>query len=171
MDGSNNRSGPTQFGLAEELRRAAELITEINDAVFRRPASRGGSVGTHFRHDLEFANCLLRGIETGEVDYTDRERSLRLENDRAYAIEQNLLAARRYEAANITPEQVVRVRSEAEPHRWHSSTIGRELDFVLSHTIHHHALIAERLSQFRISTEASFGVAPSTLEYWKTRAA
>lgn len=170
MDGSGHRPVETQFRLADELRRAADLIDSIGDAEFCRPSVRGGSVSAHFRHDLEIANCLLRGIESGKVDYTNRERDLKLESDRSFAVEQNLITARRYELLSPTPQRVM-VRSETDPACWHSSSVARELDFVLSHTIHHHALIAERLAYFDIPTDTDFGVAPSTLEFWQTRAA
>ena len=43
----------------------------------------------------------------------------------------------------------------------------RELEFAISHTIHHHALIKERLRHLGIEFDEKFGVAPSTLEYRK----
>jgi hypothetical protein len=38
---------------------------------------------------------------------------------------------------------------------------------VQSHTIHHFALIAYKLQTLGIEVEEGFGVAPSTLKYWK----
>jgi hypothetical protein len=64
-------------------------------------------------------------------------------------------------------EAEVLVRSEIDPDVWHSSSVGRELEYVLSHTVHHHALIAEKLAAIGVYIERHFGVAPSTLEYWK----
>ena len=49
-----------------------------------------------------------------------------------------------------------------------SSTLGRELEFAVSHTIHHYALVRERLRG--VDFDPRFGVAPSTLEYWRTAA-
>ena len=50
---------------------------------------------------------------------------------------------------------------------WVWSSGLRELDFLQSHTIHHFALIAYKLEALGIEVEDNFGVAPSTLKYWK----
>jgi hypothetical protein len=63
-------------------------------------------------------------------------------------------------------ERSVLVRSETGAALWHRSSLGRELEFVLSHTVHHHALIAEKLAANGDNAVRDFGVAPSTLEFW-----
>jgi hypothetical protein len=45
------------------------------------------------------------------------------------------------------------------------STIRRELQFLLSHTVHHYALIAIILKIQGFDCDEDFGVAPSTLKY------
>jgi hypothetical protein len=80
--------------------------------------------------------------------------------------------------AGLTPEQVeaeLLVSSEGEADtgagaEWNRSTARRELRFLLSHTIHHYALIALSLGTrgFEIPEALSgFGVAPSTLRHRK----
>ena len=75
--------------------------------------------------------------------------------------------------AAIGPERtgaIVEVRSEAdtlppgEP-EWCPSSVRRELQFLLSHTVHHHALVKELLRARGRAIGADFGVAPSTLEH------
>jgi len=62
------------------------------------------------------------------------------------------------------------VRSEAdtlppgEP-EWCTSSVRRELQFLLSHTVHHHALVKEMLRGRGRTVDGTFGVAPSTLEH------
>ena len=59
-------------------------------------------------------------------------------------------------------------RGRDEPD-WCRSSLLRELQFLLSHTIHHYALIASLLERrgVRVRDELSgFGVAASTLEHW-----
>jgi hypothetical protein len=63
------------------------------------------------------------------------------------------------------------IASEVDVVIMHRSSISREIEFVHSHTVHHHALIAEKLSSQGIETGRYFGVAPSTLEYWQAGAA
>jgi hypothetical protein len=59
----------------------------------------------------------------------------------------------------------VSVRSESDTGVWLTSSVAREMEFVLSHMIHHHALIAEKLVGQGIILDRAFGVAPSTKSY------
>jgi hypothetical protein len=52
---------------------------------------------------------------------------------------------------------------------WCRSTVARELQFLLSHTIHHYALIALVLRLQGFTTGEEFGVNPSTLRHWRGR--
>ena len=45
------------------------------------------------------------------------------------------------------------------------STIERELKFLVSHTVHHYAIIALQLRHQGVEPGPEFGVAPSTLRY------
>jgi hypothetical protein len=47
----------------------------------------------------------------------------------------------------------------------------RELQFLLSHTVHHYALMALILRLQGFNPAAEFGVAPSTLQHWERAAA
>jgi hypothetical protein len=48
-----------------------------------------------------------------------------------------------------------------------ASTVARELQFLLSHTVHHYALIALILRLQGFEPGEEFGVAPSTLAHWR----
>lgn len=166
---------PTHSGMVEklmdELIRAVDLIEKIDDAVYVRTANGTGSVGGHFRHDLDFVLGLLNGISEGKIDYEKRERDPRTESDRQYASERYIALVRRL--VGILPDELCRevlVRSEIDDTAWHRSSVSREMEFVLSHTVHHHALIAEKLKFFGVSVPTNFGVAPSTLKYWQQSA-
>jgi hypothetical protein len=161
--------GPIK-SLIAELGRSIDLIDTLDELSYRR----GGrsSVGAQFRHDLDFAVCLLRGLATGRIDYNERERDTRVETDREYACARFGGVIRQLsEIENRILGQSVLVRSEVDPTMWLPSSVARELEFVHSHTVHHHALIAEKLAAQGIETAAAFGVAPSTLEYWDRKAA
>ena len=45
-----------------------------------------------------------------------------------------------------------------------ASTLSRELQFLVSHTVHHDALIAAAARALGVATEPDFGIAPSTLK-------
>lgn len=53
---------------------------------------------------------------------------------------------------------------------WSISSLKRELQFLLSHTIHHYSLIALALRLQGFEPGAAFGVAPSTLKNWRETA-
>lgn len=156
--------------LVDEFFRGAGLIGTIEDSIYKRSANGTGSIGGHFRHNLDFANSFLNGIKEGKIDYNRRERDLRVEENRQYAIKRFALMICRLR--NLPPEifrKKVSVRSEIDADVWHESGAMRELEFLHSHTVHHHALIAEKLNSFAVKVSSNFGVAPSTLKFWAER--
>lgn len=162
--------------VAEILRQGADLLGAIDDALYTKSetgaSADGGAVGGHFRHCLEFVNCFLHGIETGRVDYDRRERNHRVETVREYAIAEFRQTIQRLEnfsmpeagdALLVKPEDT----ADGSEDFWCASSIERELEFLQSHTIHHYALIGFKLRAFGFALPAEFGVAPSTLRFWK----
>lgn len=148
-----------------QLRNAISAMYAIDDLTFRKTVS-GSSVGQQFRHVLDVVDRLLEGVNAGRIDYSNRQRDTRVEKDRVFAIsrfEETL--ERVLEISNVSQNTMVSVRSETDPTGWFISSVGREVDYVTSHSIHHYALIAEKLAYFGIEYVESFGVAPSTLEY------
>jgi len=152
------------------LRQGIDLIENLTDELFT--SGEKSSVGAHFRHNLDFVTNLLRGLEMGKLDYNLRERNLQVETNRRFAA----LRFREtiFKLENLTPEQIgkkILVRSETIENLWCESSAMRELEFLQSHTIHHYALIQTKLLSFGYQVPKDFGVAPSTLEFWKSQAA
>lgn len=158
--------------LIRELEQGVSVIESIDDITYRRKTNISGSVGAQFRHNLDFVTNLIRGIEDGRIDHSDRERDVRVETDREYAIGRfdTLISRLNYLNPRIMRKSVL-VRSEVDGRMWLPSSVAREAEFVHSHTVHHHALIAEKLAALGIKSNRMFGVAPSTIEYWKRQAA
>ena len=48
---------------------------------------------------------------------------------------------------------------------WQPSTPGRELQFLVSHTVHHFAMIGGICHSLGVEVDKDFGVAPSTLRH------
>jgi hypothetical protein len=158
--------------MVREIRSGTGLIESLNDAAYRDGEAAAGSVGGHFRHNLDFINSFLNGIAERRVDYSKRERDIRVERDRTYATERFEFAIRRFRSlSNEILECMILVRSEIDASQWYASTIVREVEFVLSHTVHHHALIAEKLKMRGLPTPEGFGVSSSTLMYWSQQKA
>ena len=152
--------------LVAELRLGITLIERIDDQVYTRSLNGAGSIGGQFRHNLDFINGFLKGIVAGRIDYSDRERNPFVEINREYATGKTSTAiaclARLPETLLIKD---VSVRSEISSEAWFVSSAARELEFIHSHTVHHHALIAEKLRAFGLAAPAHFGVSRSTLKY------
>lgn len=153
--------------LAAVFAQGIDVIERISDDVFTAGGPRT-SIGAHFRHNIEFARELLNGMKSGSVDYSARARDERIAIDRFLAIGATRDLMRELESMPATtPGMPLAVRSESVAETSSASSVARELDFLLSHTIHHYALIAFRLSALGIVLPEDFGVAPSTIEFRK----
>ena len=153
--------------ISDELVRGIEVLESLDDEIYTKTSYGVGSIGSHFRHNLDFANNLLSGIANNKIDYNQRERDLQVETNRQHAKERFLFLIQTLK--NISTEnfeQEIKVRSEIDENKWHTSSLARELEFLHSHTVHHFALIAEKLHSFGIKISFDFGVAPSTLKFW-----
>jgi hypothetical protein len=147
------------------LEQMCSTFQKLDDVLWSRPTagSSGLRIGAHVRHVLDFYSCLFAGLERGEIDYDARSRDRAIESSRPAAMRalqsviDNLLAL-----IPIDPEIAMDVRDEGTILR---STIGREMNSLLNHTIHHMALIAVALHSFGGPVEPDFGVAPATLRY------
>ena len=157
--------------LADSLRELAEFVSSVCDADYSRKSefAGGGTIGGHVRHCLDHVTLLMNGIDEGLVDYDRRERGTGVENDPHEAFD----AIRRTEARvrDLDVDQLdrgIRVRGLVQvdsPPMEVSSTIGRELMFVISHTIHHNAMVAAAARRMGVSIPADFGYAPATIAY------
>jgi hypothetical protein len=161
---------------ARQLERAAELIEGLGDVDYEEcPRSPyPGGIGAQIRHCIDFFDCFLAGLQTGEIDYRARRRETRLERDRSLAAARLRETSASVVAAAVRWEdRDLRVRSElrggeAARQEGLRSNLGRELEFLPSHTVHHLALIALLLAAQAIELPADmagFGVAASTLRH------
>jgi len=158
--------------LSALLQQGADLADGLDTEVLAQASEVApeGSIGAHLRHVADFVQAFLRDLADGEVDYDRRERDERLEREPARA-RANLqrLAAEVARLGGAAPERTLRVRSEAclVGPAWQHSTLARELVVLLSHTVHHYALIAVLLRARGILPPPDLGVAPSTLAHWR----
>lgn len=127
------------------------------------------SIGSHVRHCLDHVEAWVRAAESGTLDYDHRERGTLLEKDREVA----LVTIRRLsgEIGALAPELLERPvwmsaqLSPGGPSYRATTSVMRELMFVVSHTIHHNALIAVMLKLLNAQAPADFGYAPATLTH------
>jgi uncharacterized damage-inducible protein DinB len=155
------------------LEQGLELIGALPDEAFA--AGRPGKpVGPHFRHVLEHYSCFLDGLDGARIDYDARPREAAIETDRAAARARiRELLAGLQELARLDLDAAAEARLEsglgADEEQWSRTTLRRELHFLMSHTVHHYALIGLLLAQRGIEAGSDFGVAPSTLKFWQAQ--
>lgn len=159
------------------LLRQGQQAMAADDGVLYQPDPAQGHapIGAHFRHVLDHYTGFFAGLALGRIDYDARARDAALEADPALAM---AAAQRIIEQLESVPHglatQPVQVNAavatveHGRPH-WADSTVARELAFLMSHTVHHYALIALHARQRGVDLGDDFGVAPSTIEYRSTQ--
>ena len=168
-----------------------EVMRQLSDAQFSEslPIFSGSSIGMHARHVIEFYQCILKeNIENQGINYDNRKRDMLLQTNRGYfntvaeiVIEQlGLLDSNKLKTPlSIFSDEITEIEpvtqqgsaneqcSVTEHNSAIGSSIGRELQYNLEHTIHHAALI--KIGILTLIPDAympkSFGVAASTIRY------
>jgi hypothetical protein len=121
------------------------------------------TIGKHFRHVIEFYQCLLEGVALGEINYDARIRNLRLEEDLSFVIDTlNYIQERLDHLENDS--LMLRV---AEGTVLLPTTIERELAYNTEHCIHHLAIIRMGIKAHfsEIELVSEMGYAYSTLTF------
>jgi uncharacterized damage-inducible protein DinB len=162
-------------GCIRALEQCQALVGRLDDRLYAEtnglPIQSG--VGEHLRHCLDFFQSLIAGIGTGRVDYNRRERDPLVASDRAWAsarIEVIIEELRSLAAVEGDTPLLVSPEDACGTDVWCASTLARELQFLLSHHVHHNALIALILRLQGFEPGEGFGVAPSTLAHWRREA-
>ncbi|MBL7827516.1 MAG: hypothetical protein JNJ57_12845 [Saprospiraceae bacterium] len=144
------------------------LLEQIPSHDYRRPLSEfdGSTLGQHFRHILEFFQCLENGMESGAVDYASRKRNLLYEDNPALtsqAFSEFLDTLGRYTDDHL---MVVKAEFGGSDRPTYQSCLGRELLFIYDHAIHHLAIIKIGLRCHfpQIQIDKDLGVSPSTIK-------
>ena len=151
------------------IRQAVDLLDGFPSDVYcsASEASLGASVGGHIRHNIDHYSNFIAQARSGSVDYDTRSRDPQLECDPSVARQQLdslALALAEFSETDIDlPLQVT--TSSGSTNADSGSTLRRELQFLLSHSIHHYAIIAMICRMHEVEIPADFGVAPSTLQF------
>jgi hypothetical protein len=151
------------LGLLGDMR---AMIDRIDDDTYAAPAPgrTSGGIGGHVRHCLDHVSALVNATYSGTCAYDRRTRGTDVETSRI-ATRQHI-ADLEEEVSRIEPQldHPVYVETQIAPGSMivTRSTLGRELVFVTSHTIHHNAVVAYLLKARGIEMGPRFGVAPAT---------
>ena len=150
--------------LGEMERLLSEVDSDVYTARFATPVS--GSIGEHVRHCLDHVSALIAVDSSSTLSYDRRQRGTAIETDPMEALSQILqLKAGLDVWGTRSLDQPIRVLSMLSATgdtvtSW--STLARELAFVVSHTIHHQAIIGVLLALRGHTVPERFGHSPST---------
>jgi len=153
------------------LRQGLELLARLSDAAYRDAAPDRSSVGAQYRHVLDHYRALLDGVAIGRIDYDARRRDPAVETERDAAARDTRAIIDRFATLTsldpATPVTVIASCSADHPGEPQPSSLGRELHFLVSHTVHHYAIV-RLLLDTPGAVGHEFGVAPSTLAWQRT---
>lgn len=157
-----------------DLKRLQDLLFSLNIEQYKKPSEwlSQATIGQHIRHILEFYTCLMEGTETEWVNYDNRKRDIKIENDQhtaIHTIDEIINKLKEYNTPYYTDFPLVH-KGDYSYHTsrkecFSASSLGRELAYCLEHSIHHQALIKVSLKEQALAylIDDTFGIAPATV--------
>ena len=161
----------TVIPLVALLKELSEVVRRLSNSQYtQKPVGVvESSVGGHVRHCLDHVSALLSAIAVGEIDYEHRQRGTANETSRIAACEAiDDLVERLHSLRDDDLDRMLYMRaliSSSGPTITVRTSIGRELAYVLAHTIHHNALIGAMVKTLGSWLPKRFGYAPSTVRH------
>lgn len=169
----NDRSADESLllqGCIHCVNQSNQLLKVVAQNDYTVATQGNSSIGAHMRHILDRFHCFFTGLQNASVDYDDRKRDKAIENSVEAASFALASVARQVENLNLAEftEKSLKIR-ESVYHQGPSiviaSTIERELMGLITHTIHHLAIIAIIAKSFGYTMDSDFGKAASTIVY------
>ena len=155
------------------LGQALGLLDRLDDAQYASPRGTWSAVGAQLRHVIEHYQCFLEGLPDGRIDYDGRRRDASIEasRERARGVLESIRRSFGATPINAARPIMVQMRCNADDPDpiWAASTVGRELQFLISHSIHHFALMKLLLAGDDVTLDEEFGTAPSTAAHARAR--
>lgn len=153
------------------------LLSRLTDQQYnvKHSECHNSSVGGHIRHCLDrYASVigLNNCKEDYKIDYDARNRDELIETQIESAIES--LQTLKYELTSLSKNHTNSLSLKIKMNGahgtlsdsdWQDSSLGRELQSLASHTVHHFALISVMANILNTGLPDGFGVAKSTLAY------
>ena len=160
-------SPPAAMALRRQLADLRHVIAGLTRETYQAAPSRvSGSIGAHVRHCLDHVRALVEHRADRPMSYDARLRGTRVETEPGDALAEIARLSRRLEefthARLSEPVRLDSLTDRSSPPCEVGTTVGRELAFVVQHTIHHAAIISVLLERAGCALPADFGYAPST---------
>ncbi len=154
-------------GCVDCVGQCAGLLRDMPNELFAGRRDGNSSIGTHLRHIIDRFQCFFNGLGGGCINYDDRRRGTLVETDvriaaAALAETRDRFAALRPDALDtqVSVRELVHYSGESSIV---SSTLDRELMSLITHSIHHLAIIAVIARSTGFPLPANLGKAPSTI--------
>ncbi len=159
------------------LKQGIQLLGTLEPEQYVKPHPNyyQSTIGGHFRHNLDHFLCFQAGVKSGKIDYDARSREEFLETEPEYAAGKMLELTEFFGSLHEEDlDRSLKIKMDSganhpETGHWSRSSLRRELQFLISHTIHHYAFIATLCSGDGSNLPENFGVAPSTLRFRNAR--
>lgn len=158
----------------EALLQLTQTVSRLSPDQYQQSFGLQGqhTMGKHVRHIIDHYEAFLPGLQEKspvKVNYEHRHREESLEKDPHRVCHRLLTVCRSLEQLRdhhyqdpVRLDYPTGIRAIEV-----SSSVGRELVFLSSHTIHHMAIIGLLAEQLGIQPARDFGVHPSTLRHWQ----
>ena len=167
-----NNMNKEASALKLQVNECSKAINNFDDAILFS-SDESSSIASHFRHIVEFFNCFFDGVSSANIDYDNRKRDKKLENDREFLLSNiKELNIKIDSLSMINPDERVLVYESIDDKSKIAcfSSFSREAIFLLSHTIHHLGIIKLLAEAKGLKLEKDFGKAQSTINYEKSAA-
>lgn len=147
-----------------------QLLKIIPQSVYTDGSKVGVSIGAHVRHILDRFHCFFSGLQAACVDYDARKRDREIEHNLEAATFALAIVARRVEQLSQMQfsAEIIQIKESVHPSNPAveiSSTVEREMMDLITHSIHHLAIISLIAKSFGYQMGTDFGKAPSTIVY------
>jgi len=144
------------------LKQGILLLESINLELYQANSGTYGvddTIGRHWRHILNHFHAFFLGYCSGKIDYFNRTRSESIEKGIGAGIKGGKDSLLYLCKMNLLELQL-QVRGD---YGITESSTGRELEFLISHTTHHYAVMRIILQKKGIDFSDDFGYSRSTI--------
>ena len=160
-------------GSTNSIAQCKKILSIIYQENFTDDSNGRSSIGAHVQHILDRFYCFFVGLLEASIDYDARKRDPEIKQNVEAAMFALESVARRIEQLESLPfcSELIGVKEfvlPSSPAVEFNSTLERELMGLITHSIHHLAIIALLAKSFGHQMDSDFGKAPSTIVYERT---
>jgi hypothetical protein len=144
------------------------ILLELNFQDYNQNLSilSNNSIGNHIRHIIELFECLIESKENGILNYDNRKRCPKTENDKEFALEKLQKIESEIEKLDLNKTILLQQNIDGKLIKCETN-FQRELLYNIEHSVHHLAIIRIGIEEDfpYIEIPENFGVAHSTIQF------